>query len=78
MEQKKSSVSQLIKMSLIILIPMVFSIRIVAQQKNIRVGYIPQILYSNVASLSLKTYDKAWIEKHIDENTASPKNVKSL
>lgn len=78
MEQKKSSVSQLIKISLIILIPMVFGIRIVAQQKNIRVGYIPRILYSNVVSLSLKTYDKAWIEEHIDENTASPKNIKSL
>jgi hypothetical protein len=78
MEQKKSSVSQLIKISLIILIPMVFGIRIVAQQKNIRVGYIPRILYSNVVSLSLKTYDKAWIEEHIDKNTASPKNVKSL
>ena len=78
MEQKKSSVSQLIKMSLIILIPFVFSIRIVAQQKNIRVGYIPQILYSNVGTLSLKTYDMEWINKHIDKDTARPKTVKSL
>lgn len=78
MEQKKSSVSQLVKMSLIIVIPIVFSIRIVAQQKNIRVGYIPQILYSNVVTLSLKKYDIEWINKHIDEKTASPKTVKSL
>ena len=78
MEQKKSSVSQLIKMSLIILIPIVFSIRIVAQQKNIRVGYIPQILYSNVVSLSLKTYDIEWIKKNIDKDTARPKNIDSL
>ena len=78
MEQKKSSVSQLIKMSLIILIPMVFSIRIVAQQKNIRAGYIPQILYSNIGTLSLKTYDMEWINKHIDKDTARPKNIDSL
>ena len=78
MEQKKSSVSQLIKLSLIILIPIVFSIRIVAQQKNIRVGYIPSITYNNIITLSLKKYDIEWINKHIDEKTASPKMVKSL
>ena len=66
MEQKKSSVSQLIKLSLIILIPIVFSIRIVAQQKNIRVGYIPSITYNNIITLSLKKYDIEWIHKHID------------
>ena len=78
MEQKKSSVSQMIKLSLIILIPIVFSIRIVAQQKNIRVGYIPQVLYSNVVTLSLKKYDKKWIKKNIDKDTARPKNIESL
>ena len=78
MEQKKSSVSQLIKMSLIILIPVIFSIRIVAQQKNIRAGYIPQILYSNAGTLSLKTYDMKWINKHIDKDTARPYTIKSL
>lgn len=78
MEQKKGSVSQLIKMSLIILIPVIFSIRIVAQQKNIRAGYIPQILYSNAGTLSLKTYDMKWIDKHIDKDTARPKNIDSL
>ncbi len=57
---------------------MVFSIRIVAQQKNIRAGYIPQILYSNVGTLSLKTYDMEWINKHIDKDTARPKNIDSL
>ena len=78
MEQKKSSVSQLIKLSLVILIPIVFSIRIVAQQKNIRVGYIPSITYNNIITLSLKKYDIEWINKHIDEKTASPKTIKSL
>jgi len=78
MEQRKSSVSQLIKISLIILIPIVFSIRIVAQQKNIRVGYIPQILHSNVVTLTLKTYDIEWIKKNIDKDTARPKNIDSL
>ena len=77
-ENKKIAQSQIIRLGLALTITLVFSTRIVAQQKNIRVGYIPQILYSNVVTLSLKTYDLEWINKHIDEKTASPKKVKSL
>lgn len=77
-EYGKSPLTRLIKIGLVMIIPIVFGIRIVAQQKNIRAGYIPEILYSNVISLSFKTYDKAWLEKNIDKNTARPKNIESL
>jgi len=77
-EQRKTPISRFIKFGLIIIIPIVFGIRIVAQQKNIRIGYIPKILYSNVISLSIKKYDKQWIEKNIDKDTARPKNIESL
>ena len=77
-EQRKTSISRFIKYGLILIIPIVFGIRIVAQQKNIRIGYIPKILYSNVISLSIKKYDKQWIEKNIDKDTARPKNIESL
>ena len=77
-ENKRTAYSQLIRMGLALTITLVFSTRIVAQQKNIRVGYIPTVIYNNVISLSLKKYDIEWIDKHIDEKTASPKKVKSL
>ncbi|WKK66709.1 EpsG family protein [Lutimonas zeaxanthinifaciens] len=77
-EHRKTSMSKILKVSLIVLIPMVFSIRLVAQQKNIRAGYIPEIVYRNAISLSFKKYDKQWIEKNIDKETARPKNIKSL
>ena len=77
-EHRKTSITKILKVSLIIIIPLVFSIRLVAQQKNIRVGYIPEILYRNAISLSLKKYDKQWIEKNIDKETARPKNIESL
>ena len=77
-EQRKTTISRFIKFGLIIIIPIVFGIRIVAQQKNIRIGYIPEVLYSNVISLSLKKYDKQWVEKNIDKDTARPKNIESL
>lgn len=77
-EHRKTSMSKILKVSLIVLIPMVFSIRLVAQQKNIRAGYIPEIVYRNAITLSLKKYDKQWIEKNIDKETARPKNIKSL
>jgi hypothetical protein len=77
-EQGKSTISRFIKLAVIIIIPVVFSIRIVAQQKNIRAGYIPKVLYTNVVSLSFKKYDKQWIEKNIDKETARPKNIESL
>lgn len=77
-EGRTTSISHFIKMSMAIIIPIVFMIRIVAQQRNIRIGYIPDILYSNVLSLSLKGYDKAWIIKNIDKETARPKTIKAL
>ncbi len=77
-EQRKSGISRFIQLGLIILIPLVFGIRIVAQQKNIRAGYIPKVLYTNVVSLSFKKYDKQWIQKNIDKDTARPKNIESL
>lgn len=77
-EQRKTAISRFIKYGLIIIIPIVFGIRIIAQQKNIRIGYIPDVIYSNVISLSLKKYDKQWIEKNIDKDTARPKNIESL
>ncbi len=77
-EQGKSTISRFIKLAVIIIIPVVFGIRIVAQQKNIRAGYIPKVLYTNVVSLSFKKYDKQWIEKNIDKETARPKNIESL
>ena len=77
-ENKKMAQSQLIRLSLALTITLVFSTRIIAQQKNIRVGYIPSVIYNNVISLSLKEYNIDWINKHIDKNTASPKKVKSL
>jgi hypothetical protein len=77
-ERKTSSISYFIKVGLAIIIPLVFTIRIVAQQKNIRVGYIPKVVYTNFISLSLKSYDKDWIIKNIDKETALPKTVKPL
>lgn len=77
-EGKTTKISQFVKVSLAFIIPIVFMIRIVAQQKNIRVGFIPDIVYSNFVSLSFKTYDKAWIMKNIDKETARPKNIKAL
>jgi hypothetical protein len=77
-ENKKMASSQLIRIGLALTITLVFSTRIIAQQKNIRVGYIPYITYKNIISLSLKKYDIKWINKHIDDKTASPKSVKSL
>ena len=77
-EQRKSAISRFIKFAVIIILPLVFGIRIVAQQKNIRAGYIPQVLYTNVLSLSFKKYDKQWIQKNIDKETARPKNIESL
>lgn len=77
-EQKKTSLSKLIRFSLAGVIVIVFSIRILAQQKNIRVGYIPKVTYSNFITLMRQNYDQTWIEKHIDAKTASPKTVKSL
>lgn len=77
-ENKKMAQSQLIQLGLALTITLVFSTRIVAQQKNIRVGYIPSVIYNHVISLSLKKYDREWINKHIDEKTASPKKIKSL
>lgn len=78
LEHRKTNTAQLIKYGLVIVIPIVFGIRIVAQQKNIRVGFIPKIIYSNVISLSFEKYDKQWIEKNIDKETARPKNIESL
>lgn len=77
-ERKTTQISRFIKVGLAVIIPMVFMIRIVAQQKNIRVGYIPSILYSNAISLSLKSYDRVWIIKNIDKETARPKKIESL
>jgi hypothetical protein len=77
-EQKKTALSKLIRFSLAGVIVIVFSIRILAQQKNIRVGYIPKVTYSNFITLMRQNYDQSWIEKHIDAKTASPKTVKSL
>lgn len=77
-ERKTTQISRFIKVGLAVIIPMVFMIRIVAQQKNIRAGYIPSILYSNAISLSLKSYDKVWIIKNIDKETARPKKIESL
>jgi hypothetical protein len=77
-ERRTSGISYFIKVSLAIIIPIVFTIRIVAQQKNIRVGYIPEVIYTNIIGLSLKSYDKDWIIKNIDKETALPKTVESL
>jgi len=77
-ERRSTQISHFIKVGLAVIIPMVFMIRIVAQQKNIRIGFIPNIVYSNFISLSLKTYDKDWILKNIDKETARPKAIKSL
>lgn len=77
-EGRRTKISNFLKVSLVIIIPMIFMIRIVAQQRNIRVGYIPSIVYSNVLHLSLKSYDKAWIIKNIDKETARPKTIKPL
>lgn len=77
-EQRKTSVSQIIKLTLMIMIPAVFFIRIVAQQKNIRVGYMPKILYKNAIGLTFEKYDRNWIETHIDKETARPKNIEPL
>lgn len=77
-ENKRTAYNQLIRIGLACTITLVFSTRIVAQQKNIRVGYIPTVIYNNVISLSLKKYDIEWINTHIDEKTASPKKVESL
>lgn len=77
-EHRKTSMTRILKVSLILIIPLVFSIRLVAQQKNVRAGYIPEILYRNAISLSLKEYNKQWIEKNIDKETARPKNIQSL
>jgi hypothetical protein len=68
----------MIKMSFAIIIPLIFTVRIVAQQKNIRAGHIHSVVYSNFISLSFKTYDLEWIEKHIDRETATPKYIKPL
>lgn len=77
-EGRSTNISYFLKVSLVIIIPMIFMIRIVAQQRNIRVGYIPSIVYSNVLHLSLKSYDEAWIIKNIDKETARPKTIKPL
>jgi len=77
-EQRKTNISRMLKTVIFILIPMVFLIRIVAQQKNIRAGYIPKVLYSNIVTLTFEKYDRQWIEKHIDKETARPKNIESL
>ncbi len=77
-ENKRKASSKFIHFGLALILTLVFSSRIVAQQKNIRVGYIPQITYRNVLSLSLKKYDINWINKFIDDKTASPKTVKSI
>jgi hypothetical protein len=50
----------------------------VAQQKNIRAGHIHTVVYTNFISLSFKSYDQEWIEKHIDKETATPKYIKPL
>lgn len=78
MEGRTTRISHVLKLSLAIIIPLVFLIRIVAQQRNIRIGFIPEVVYSNVLSLSLKTYDKAWIIKNIDKETARPKTIEAL
>ena len=77
-ENKKVAISQFVHLSLVLTISVVFLTRIIAQQKNIRVGYIPYVTSNNIISLSLKKYDIKWINKHIDDKTASPKTVKSL
>jgi hypothetical protein len=77
-ENRTTAISQMIKMSFAIIIPLIFTVRIVAQQKNIRAGHIHSVVYSNFISLSFKTYDLEWIEKHIDRETATPKYIKPL
>ena len=77
-ENKKNNISYFIKLALALLIPVVFTVRIVAQQKNIRTGFIPNIMYNNLISLYKKEYDSKWIIKNIDEKTASPKAIKGL
>jgi len=77
-ENKKTNIAYFMKLSLALIIPVVFTIRIVAQQKNIRTGYIPDLLYKNMISLYNKEYDMKWIIEHIDDKTASPKSIKAL
>ncbi len=77
-EHKKTNFSYLIKLSLTLIIPLIFTIRVVAQQKSIRAGYMPEILYKNIFSLYNKQYDMYWIQKNIDKDTARPKSIKSL
>lgn len=77
-ENRTTAISKMIKMSFAIIIPILFTVRIVAQQKNIRAGHIHSIVYSNFISLSFKSYDLKWIEKHIDRETATPKYIKPL
>lgn len=77
-ERRTSGISYVIKAGLAVIIPLVFTVRIVAQQKNIRAGFIPSVLYTNVIGISLKSYDKDWIIKNIDKDTALPKTVKPL
>ncbi len=77
-ENRTSVISKMIKMSFAIIIPLIFTVRIVAQQKNIRAGHLHSVVYSNFISLTFKSYDPDWIEKHIDRETATPKYIKPL
>lgn len=77
-ENNKMMNGKIIRLGLAITISLVFSTRIIAQQKNIRVGYIPNMTFNNVFTLSMKNYDLNWIQKNINEKTASPKKIKSL
>lgn len=77
-ENRTTPISKMLKMSLVIIIPVIFTVRIVAQQKNIRAGHIHTVVYTNFISLSFKSYDQEWIEKHIDKETATPKYIKPL
>ena len=77
-ENKKTNIAYFIKLSLALIIPIVFTMRIVAQQKSIRAGYMPSILYKNIILIYNKEYDIYWIRKNIDEDTARPKSIKSL
>ena len=73
LENKKNLTTKVIRLGLAVSITLVFTTRLLAQQKNIRVSYIPNIAYNNVLTLSLKKYDPQWIHEHIDKNTARPK-----
>jgi len=77
-ENKKTNISYIIKLSLAIIIPLVFTIRVVAQQKSIRAGYIPNLVYNNIISLYKKEYDMNWLDKNIDKETARPKSIEAL